>query len=219
MLLPGAFYFIRETKLPPVDLFRKHGVPMAVATDCNPGTSPLTSLLLTMNMAATLFRLTVEECLAGVTREAARALGLLDETGTLEAGKCARPRHLGHRAPGRARLPHGLQPAASPHLERPVTATRRSSPAMPRSPTGAPSMRRRAPSLDPACQPRDRGAAPRPSRASSRRASRSMASTPASASSPACASPTADLATLQRNIVLSHCRRRRRADAGAGRRA
>ena len=69
-------------------LFRQHGVPMAVATDCNPGTSPLTSLLLTMNMAATLFRMTVEECLAGVTREAARALGLLDEIGTLEAGKC-----------------------------------------------------------------------------------------------------------------------------------
>ena len=89
MLLPGAFYFIRETKKPPVDLFRRHGVKMAVATDCNPGTSPLTSLLLTMNMAATLFAMTVEECLAGVTREAARALGLLAETGTLEAGKWA----------------------------------------------------------------------------------------------------------------------------------
>jgi imidazolonepropionase len=88
-VLPGAFYFIRETKKPPVDLFRKHGVKMAVATDCNPGTSPLTSLLLTMNMAATLFGLTVEECLAGVTREAARALGLLGETGTLEPRKWA----------------------------------------------------------------------------------------------------------------------------------
>ena len=88
VLLPGAFYFMRETQKPPVELFRRHGVPMALATDCNPGTSPLTSLLLTMNMAATLFRLTVEECLAGVTREAARALGLLDEIGTLEAGKC-----------------------------------------------------------------------------------------------------------------------------------
>ena len=70
-------------------LFRKHGVPMAVATDCNPGTSPLTSLLLTMNMAATLFGMTVEECLLGVTRNAAAALGLVDETGTLEAGKSA----------------------------------------------------------------------------------------------------------------------------------
>jgi imidazolonepropionase len=89
VILPGAFYFIRETKKPPVNLFRKHGVKMAVATDSNPGTSPLTSLLLTMNMAATLFGMTVEECIAGVTREAARALGLVDEVGTLEAGKWA----------------------------------------------------------------------------------------------------------------------------------
>lgn len=88
-ILPGAYYFIRETKKPPVDLFRRHGVKMAVATDSNPGTSPLTSLLLTMNMAATLFGLTVDECLAGVTREAACALGLLDKAGTLEAGKSA----------------------------------------------------------------------------------------------------------------------------------
>lgn len=87
VLLPGAFYFTRETKLPPIDALRAAGVPIALATDCNPGTSPLTSLLLVMNMAATLFRLTVDECLAGVTREAARALGLLGETGTLEAGK------------------------------------------------------------------------------------------------------------------------------------
>jgi imidazolonepropionase len=89
VLLPGAFYFIREEKKPPVDLFRRHGVPMAVATDCNPGTSPLTSLLLTMNMAATLFSMTVEECLIGVTRVAAQALGMSRETGTLEAGKSA----------------------------------------------------------------------------------------------------------------------------------
>ncbi|BCG81063.1 imidazolonepropionase [Mesorhizobium sp. 113-3-3] len=88
-ILPGAYYFIRETKKPPVDLFRRHGVKMAVATDSNPGTSPLTSLLLTMNMAATLFGLTVDECLAGVTREAARALGLFGKAGTLEAGKSA----------------------------------------------------------------------------------------------------------------------------------
>ena len=87
VLLPGAYYFVRETKLPPIDLMRRHGVPMALATDCNPGTSPLTSLLLTLNMGATLFRMTVEECLAGVTREAARALGLQGETGTLEPGK------------------------------------------------------------------------------------------------------------------------------------
>lgn len=89
VLLPGAYYFLRETKAPPVELMRRHGVRMAVATDCNPGTSPLTSMLLAMNLAATCFRLTVEECLAGVTREAARALGLERETGSLEPGKYA----------------------------------------------------------------------------------------------------------------------------------
>lgn len=86
-LLPGAFYFVRETRLPPVGGLRAAGVPIAIATDCNPGTSPLTSILLAMNMAATLFRLTVDECLAGVTRNAARALGLHDKTGSLEPGK------------------------------------------------------------------------------------------------------------------------------------
>jgi imidazolonepropionase len=86
-LLPGAYYFVRETKLPPIEALRRAGVPMALATDCNPGTSPLTSPLLVMNMGATLFRLTVDECLAGATREAARALGRLSDTGTLEAGK------------------------------------------------------------------------------------------------------------------------------------
>jgi imidazolonepropionase len=87
VLLPGAFYTLRETQLPPVNLFRQHGVPMAVATDANPGTSPMTSLLLAMNMAATLFRMRVDEIIAGATREAARALGKLNETGTIEAGK------------------------------------------------------------------------------------------------------------------------------------
>lgn len=87
VLLPGAFYFTREERKPPVEALRRAGVPIAVATDCNPGTSPLTSPLLAMNMAATLFRLTVEECIAGMTREAARALGRLDSVGTLEAGK------------------------------------------------------------------------------------------------------------------------------------
>lgn len=87
VLLPGAFYFIRETQKPPIEAFRKHGVPMALATDCNPGSSPLTSLLLAMNMGATLFRMNVAECLAGITREGARALGVLSESGTLEAGK------------------------------------------------------------------------------------------------------------------------------------
>jgi imidazolonepropionase len=87
VLLPGAFYFIRETNKPPVQLLREHRVNIALATDSNPGSSPLTSLLLAMNMGATLFRMTVAECLAGTTREAARALGVLGETGTLEAGK------------------------------------------------------------------------------------------------------------------------------------
>lgn len=88
VLLPGAFYFLRETKVPPVGLLRRKGVPMAIATDCNPGSSPCTSLLLMLNMACTLFRLTPEEALAGVTRHAASALGLKDR-GVLAAGMCA----------------------------------------------------------------------------------------------------------------------------------
>jgi imidazolonepropionase len=85
VLLPGAFYFLRESRMPPVDLLRQHRVPMAVSTDCNPGTSPCTSLLLMLNMACTLFRLTPEEALTGVTRHAAQALGLRDR-GVLAAG-------------------------------------------------------------------------------------------------------------------------------------
>jgi imidazolonepropionase len=88
VLLPGAFYTLREKQLPPVEALRKHGVPMAVATDSNPGTSPTTSLTAMMNMACTLFRLTPEEALAGVTCHAARALGLEDR-GTLEVGRRA----------------------------------------------------------------------------------------------------------------------------------
>lgn len=89
VLLPGAFYTLRETRLPPVDDLRRAGVAMALASDCNPGSSPLTSILLVLNMACTLFRLTPKEALAGVTREAARALGLADEIGTIEAGRRA----------------------------------------------------------------------------------------------------------------------------------
>ncbi|MBN8934183.1 MAG: amidohydrolase family protein, partial [Rhizobium pusense] len=89
VLLPGAFYALREKQAPPMQALRDAGATIALATDCNPGTSPLTSLLLTMNMGATLFRMTVEECLAATTRNAAKALGLLAETGTLEAGKSA----------------------------------------------------------------------------------------------------------------------------------
>ncbi len=88
VLLPGAFYTLRETQSPPVDLLRKHNVPMAISTDCNPGTSPLTSLLLTINMACTLFRLTPEEALLGATRNAAKALGFTDR-GILAEGKRA----------------------------------------------------------------------------------------------------------------------------------
>jgi imidazolonepropionase len=86
VLLPGAYYFLREKQLPPLALLREHGVPLALATDHNPGTSPVTSLLLILNMAATLFRMTVNECLLGVTRHAA-ALGMSRRVGTLEAGK------------------------------------------------------------------------------------------------------------------------------------
>ena len=88
VLLPGAFYALRETQLPPIAAFREKGVAMAVATDCNPGTSPATSLLLMLNMACTLFRMTPEEALAGATVHAARALGLTDR-GTLDAGQRA----------------------------------------------------------------------------------------------------------------------------------
>lgn len=119
VLLPGAYYTLRETQAPPVAAFRRHGTRMALATDANPGTSPLTSILLAMNMGATLFRLTVEECIAGVTREAARALGLADEIGTLEPGKwcdlaiwdIARPADLVYRIgfnPLHARVKSGV---------------------------------------------------------------------------------------------------------------
>jgi imidazolonepropionase len=105
VLLPGAFYFLRETKLPPIAAFRAAGVPIALATDSNPGSSPMTSLLLVVNMACTLFRLTPEEALAGVTIHGARALGLAETHGTLEAGKAAdfaiwdveRPAELAYR--------------------------------------------------------------------------------------------------------------------------
>ncbi|WID99553.1 imidazolonepropionase [Bosea vestrisii] len=118
VVLPGAFYFLRETQKPPIELLRQHGVPIALATDANPGTSPLTSPLLTMNMGCTLFRLTPEEALAGMTRNAARALGLQDEIGTLEAGKACdlaiweieRPAELAYRIgfnPLHARIRNG----------------------------------------------------------------------------------------------------------------
>ncbi|HSW23733.1 MAG TPA: amidohydrolase family protein, partial [Burkholderiaceae bacterium] len=89
VLLPGAFYFLRETRLPPITMLRAAGVPMAVASDHNPGSSPALSLLLMLHMACTLFRLTPEEALRGVTTHAARALGLAESHGSLAAGKQA----------------------------------------------------------------------------------------------------------------------------------
>ena len=106
VLLPGAFYTLRETQLPPLDSLRKAEVPIAIATDCNPGSSPLTSILLCMNMSCTLFRMTPEEALCGVTVVAAQALGIGDEVGTIEVGKKAelavwnvdQPSELAYRA-------------------------------------------------------------------------------------------------------------------------
>ena len=89
VLLPGAFYVLRETQLPPIEALRQHKIPIAIATDSNPGSSPVNSLLLIMNMACTLFRLTPAEALRGVTSSAAKALGLDSEIGTLEVGKQA----------------------------------------------------------------------------------------------------------------------------------
>ena len=89
VLLPGAFYFLRETQLPPMDALRKHGVKIAIASDLNPGTSPALSLRLMLNMACTLFRMTPEEALAGVTQHAATALGMGETHGSLEPGKVA----------------------------------------------------------------------------------------------------------------------------------
>jgi imidazolonepropionase len=105
VLLPGAYYFLRETRLPPIAALRQAGVPIAIATDCNPGSSPVTSLLLMLSMACTLFRLTPGEALAGVTRHAAKALALEDSHGTLSVGKAAdfaiwdieRPAELAYR--------------------------------------------------------------------------------------------------------------------------
>jgi imidazolonepropionase len=104
-LLPGAFYCLRETQPPPIDALRRAGVPIALASDYNPGSAPVTSLLLVLSMACTLFRLSPEEALAGITRNAARALGLAESRGTLQVGKLAdlcvweieRPAELAYR--------------------------------------------------------------------------------------------------------------------------
>ena len=122
VMLPGAYYFLRDTRPPPIALLRAHGVPMAVATDCNPGTSPTTHLPLMMNMACTLFRMTPVEALLGVTRHAATALGLAASHGSIELGKQAdlclwdadHPAELSYAigsSPLRARLYKGVQHA------------------------------------------------------------------------------------------------------------
>jgi imidazolonepropionase len=116
VLLPGAFYFLRETRLPPVDLLRRHGVPIAISTDCNPGSSPCTSLLLMLNMACTLFRLTPEEALAGVTRHAARALGLADR-GVLAPGLRADFVLWDARSPAELAYAIGLNPRRATFVE------------------------------------------------------------------------------------------------------
>ena len=110
VLLPGAFYFLRETQLPPLDALRNAGVGMAIATDANPGSSPLTSLLLAMNMACTLFRMTPAEVLRGVTRNAAAALGVLQDRGTLTTGKQAELAIWNVETPGELAYPIGFNP-------------------------------------------------------------------------------------------------------------
>ena len=118
VILPGAFYTLRETQAPPIARLRAQGVPMAVATDCNPGSSPMASLLLAMNMACTLFRLTPEEALAGVTREAARALGL-DDCGRIAPGMRADLAVWEARHPAELAYRIGFNPLRSAHLRRP----------------------------------------------------------------------------------------------------
>lgn len=112
VLLPGAFYFLRETKLPPVEALRRANVPIAISSDCNPGTSPARSLLLMLNMACTLFRLTPAEALAGVTRHAARALGLADR-GQLAAGLRADIAFWAIGSPAELAYALGSQPAVA----------------------------------------------------------------------------------------------------------
>ena len=213
MLLPGAFYFLRETQAPPVDAAAQHGVPIALATDCNPGTSPLTSLLLALNMAATLFRLTVDECLAGVhpqggARARARrarsarskpANGPISRSGTSSGRPSWSTASASTRstpASGEANDRSILRPARSPLAD--WRAIYRGAPASRSIPAVA-----------------------RAVAASAAAVARILAR-----GEPVYGINTgfgklasvriddADLATLQRNIVLSPCRRRRRAVAG-----
>ena len=158
-ILPGAFYTLRETQAPPVARScASTACRWRVATDCNPGSSPMTSILLAMNMACTLFRLTPEEALAGTTREAARALGPRRLRAD-RAGAARRPRGLGRRPSGRARLPHRLQSRSHARIfgGRPMTVT-----LTPGAVTASPSSKRsgaarHARALDPRGRPAHRG--------------------------------------------------------------
>ena len=205
LLLPARDAGAAGRRLPPASACR-----IALATDCNPGTSPLTSLLLAMNMGATLFRLTVEECLAGVTREAARALGRRERDRHARGRQVVRPRDLGHRAAGRARLPHRLQPAPRPRLEGPMTAAVTLVPGAVSLAALARDLSRRGrrASTRRAARRVEAGARGRSPR-SSPRASRSTASTPASESSRACASR----AAISPRCSATSCSRTRPASA------
>ncbi|MBS0336378.1 MAG: imidazolonepropionase [Proteobacteria bacterium] len=112
VLLPGAYYFLRENHLPPIDAMRRHGLAIALATDSNPGSSPLVSILLALNLACTLFRLTPEEALAGVTRNGAKALGMGGTHGTIEAGKAADLVFWRVESPGELAYAMGANPCA-----------------------------------------------------------------------------------------------------------
>ena len=203
VLLPGAFYILRETQAPPVALLREHGVPIAVATDCNPGTSPLTSLLLALNMAATLFRLTVDECLAGVTRNAARALGLASRD------RFARGRQMGaiSRSGTSSGRPSSSTASASIRCTRASGADdddharrrRRLARRLARRSSAA-----RAVALDPACAPAASPPAPRRSQRILARGEPVYGVNTGFGKLASVRIATADLARLQRNIVLSH---------------
>ena len=212
VILPGAFYTLRETRRRRSPRLRAAGVPMAVATDCNPGTSPMTSLLLAMNMACTLFRLTPEEALAGATRVAARALGL-DDCGTIAPGPARRPRGLGRRPPGRARLPHRLQPARTRGCSE---ASNADAPAPSPSPRSKPSGAAAPAALDPGARPGIEAAAARVAAAVAAGAPVYGVNT-GFGKLASVAIPAADTARLQRNLILSHCSGVGDADAGADR--
>ena len=203
VILPGAFYTLRETREPPIAAFRAHRVPMALATDCNPGSSPLSSILLAMNMGCTLFRMTPEEALAGVTRDAARALGLSD-AGTIEPGRRAdlavwdveRPAELAYRI--------GTNPAARSHL-RGAAVTITLTPGSASLAALEEIWRAQAPvRLDPAARPGVEAAAALVRRAAAGEEAVYGVNTGFGKLASVKIAP-ADARALQRNLILSHC--------------